>query len=77
MVTIENCVRASNDDLFKCIQKFARYSYQSLVDESELVEFVQLCVQKTNLCGYLGRQLNYSINDEIIQKNNSSKGGIS
>ena len=38
MVTLENSVQASNNDIFKFIQKIARLNYLKLIGEPDLVE---------------------------------------
>ena len=44
MAKLENYIWASNDDLFKRIQKIALFNYQGLVDEPEIVDkFLTLC----------------------------------
>ena len=54
MVTFESSVQASNDDIFKHIQKIAQLNYQMLIYKPELVDkFLTLCTEKFNLCGYL------------------------
>ena len=38
MFTLENYVRAFNDDIFKRIQKITRFNYQRLIDEPDIVD---------------------------------------
>ena len=43
-VALENSVRASNDPNFKRTQEIARYNYQRLIQDPNLInEFIQLC----------------------------------
>ena len=47
MSALKNYVRASNYYIFKYINQIARFSYQRLVDESNLVGELKFCVEKT------------------------------
>ena len=44
MISLDHSVRAANDDAFKRIQQIARYTYNKLLDEPDLIEeFINLC----------------------------------